>query len=227
MKCYLSTHGRELQFLLLKNKRCIRNTSRLNCSKLSVIEEWSRHSGSGLVDPVNQVPFNAQNVALPSLQPPMQSPRPPTTVLPPLTSNISVPYFSKIPQANQTMDQLALHLRTKIASMPGQLHLPNPPFAQQQKLPQSNFPQETQLPITHPMRSLPPTPNPLVNPPPFLPPQQLVNPQFSVIQPSIPASTTTHLPVPTFHSKTLTIHLKPALYHVLRHRNVALTVITF
>ena len=177
------------------------------------------------MDPVNQVPFNAQNVALPPLQPPMQSPRPPTTVLPPFTSNISL--FFNNPTGKSNHGSTCFTLRAKIGSMPGQLYLPNPPFAQQQKLPQDNIPHETQLPITHPMRNLPPTPYPLVNPPPFLPPQQLVNPQFSVIQPSIPASTTTHLPVPTFHSKTLTIHLKPALYHVLGHRNVALTVIMF
>ena len=78
----------------------------------------------------------------------------------------------------------------------GQLHLPNSPFAQQRKLPQSHIPHETQLLITHPMQNLPPLPNPPVNPPPILQHQQLVNLQLSMIPSSIPTSTATYLPVP-------------------------------
>ena len=160
------------------------------------LEQAEGPSGSGLVNPVNQIAVNVQNVALPPLQPPMQSSRPPTRAMPPLNSKIFVPDFSAKPQTNQTMDRLVLHLRPKSDSLPGQLHLPNPPFAQQQNLPQSNIPHETQLPIDHPMLCLSPLPNHFVIPLLFLPSQQLVNPQLSVIPSFIPASTATYIPVP-------------------------------
>ena len=42
LKCFLSTHGQELQFLLPSRKLCIGNISRLNCSNHSVIKGSSR-----------------------------------------------------------------------------------------------------------------------------------------------------------------------------------------
>ena len=44
------------------------------------------------------------------------------------------------------MNQTVVHLRPKNASVSGRLHLPNPPFAQQQNPPQFNISCEIQLP---------------------------------------------------------------------------------
>ena len=64
------------------------------------VEQAHSPSGSGKVNPVNQVPVDVQNVALPPLQPPTQPPRPPTPVMAP-TNSIFVPNFSTNPQVNQ------------------------------------------------------------------------------------------------------------------------------
>ena len=64
------------------------------------VEQAHSPSGSGKVNPVNQVPVDVQNVALPPLQPPIQPPRPPTPVMAP-TNSIFVPDFSTNPQVNQ------------------------------------------------------------------------------------------------------------------------------
>ena len=56
------------------------------------VEQAHSPSGSGNVNPVNQVPVDVQNVGLPPLQPPMQPPRPPTPVMAPANSNF-VPDF--------------------------------------------------------------------------------------------------------------------------------------
>ena len=168
------------------------------------------------MNPVNQVPVDVQNVAFPPLQPPMQSPRPPTPAMAP-TNSIFVPDFSTNPQVNQFLGQ-------KSPSVPGQLHMSMPHVPQQQNPPQSNIPIQTQAPIAHSPHNVPPPLHPLVNPPPVIPPQQLFNPQLPVIPSPIPVSTATYLPVPTFHNKTLSIQLKPAWYQVLPHPNVPLTV---
>ena len=99
------------------------------------------------------------------------------------------------------MNKSVVHLRPKSSSMPGQLHLPTPLFAQQNPT-QLNVPHEALLPLNHPIGNLPPPPNPLVNPI-FLPPQQLVNPQLSVIPSSILASTATYLPFPNIPQQNL------------------------
>ena len=56
------------------------------------IEQTHSPSGSGKVNPVNQVPVDVQNVALPPLQSPMQPHRPPTPVMAP-TNSVFVPDF--------------------------------------------------------------------------------------------------------------------------------------
>ena len=101
------------------------------------------------------------------------------------------------------MDRPAVCLSPKSSSISGQLHLSNPRALQQQNPPQSNIPHETQLPITHLMYNVPPPLNPLVNPPHFIPPYQLVNPQLPLIPSSIPASNL--LPVPIIAQKN-TVH---------------------
>ena len=113
-------------------------------------EQAHSPSGSGGVKAVNRASTDLQNVALPPLQLPMQPPRPPTLVMPSSNSNTFLLNFSANPRGNQTMDQQVLHLRPKSSSMPCQLHLHNPPFAQQQNLPQNNIPQETQPPLPIP-----------------------------------------------------------------------------
>ena len=145
-------------------------------------------SGSGKVNQVNQVPVDVQNVALPPLQPPMQPPRPPSPALAP-TNAIFVPDFSTNPQINQ-------FLGPKSSSVPCQLHMSIPHVPQQQNPPQSNIQHQTQVSIAQSSHNVPPLLNPLVNPPPVFPPQQLYNPQPPVVPPPIPASATTYLHVP-------------------------------
>ena len=67
---------------------------------------------------------------------------------------------------------------------------------QEQNPPQSNIPHQTLVPIAHSPHNVPPPLNPLVNPPPVFPPQQLFNPQPPVLPSSIPTSATTYLRVP-------------------------------
>ena len=152
------------------------------------VEQAHSPSGSDKLNPVNQVPVDVQNVALPPTQPPTQPPRPPTPVMAP-TNSIFVPDFSTNPQINQ-------FLGPKISSVPWQLHMKMPHVPQQQNPPQSNIPHQTQIPIAHFPHNVPPPLNPIVNPPPVLPPQQLFNPQPPMITSPIPASATTYLPVP-------------------------------
>ena len=118
----------------------------------------------------------------------MQPPLPPTPVIAP-TNSISVPAFSTNPHVNQ-------FLGPKSSSVPGQLHMSMPHIPQQQNPSQSNTPRQTQVPIAHSPHNVPPPLNPLVNPAPVIPPQQLFNPQHPVIPSPIPASTATYLPVP-------------------------------
>ena len=145
------------------------------------------HSPSGSGE-VNQVPVDVQNVALPPPQPPMQPPRPPTPVMAP-TNSIFVPDFSANPQVNQ-------FLGPKSSSVPCQLHMSKPHNPQQQNPPQSNITHQTQIPIAHSPHKVPPPLNPLLNPTPVIPPQQLFNPQAPLIPLPIPASPATYLPVP-------------------------------
>ena len=84
-----SVHTARSCNLLPSKKRFIVNISRLNCSNHSVIkgvEQAHSPSRRGKMNPVNQVPVDVQNVALPPLQPPMQPPRPPTPVMAPTNS---------------------------------------------------------------------------------------------------------------------------------------------
>ena len=103
------------------------------------VEQAHSPSGSGKVNPVNQVPVDVQNVALPPLQPPMQPPWPPTPVMAP-TNSIFVPDFSTNPQVNQ-------FLCPKTSCVPGQLHMSMPHVPQLQNPSQSNIPHQTQVPI--------------------------------------------------------------------------------
>ena len=96
------------------------------------VEQAHSPSGSGMVNPVNQVPVNVQNVALPPLQPPMQPPWPPTPVMVP-TNSIFVPDFSTNPQVNQ-------FLGPKSSSVPVQLHMSMARVPQLQNPSQSNTP---------------------------------------------------------------------------------------
>ena len=66
-----------------------------------------------------------------------------------------------------------------------------PQNPQQQNPPQSNIPHQTQIHFAQSPHKVPPPLNPLVNPTPVIPPQQLVNPQPPVIPLPIPASTAT------------------------------------
>ena len=84
----------------------------------------------------------------------------------------------------------------KSSSVPCQLHMSKPHNPQQQNPPQSNTTQQTQIPIAHSPHKVPPPLNPLLNPTPVFPPQQLFNPQPPVIPLPTPASTATYLPVP-------------------------------
>ena len=152
------------------------------------VEQAHSPSGSGKVNPVNQVPVDVQNVALPPLQPPMQPRRPPTPVMAPMNS-IFVPDFSTNPQVNQ-------FLGPKSYSVPGQLHMSMPHVPQLLNRSQNNFPQQTQVHIAHSPHNVPPPLKPLLNPPSVIPPQQLFNPQPPMIPSPIPASATTYLLVP-------------------------------
>ena len=145
------------------------------------VEQAHSPSGSGKV---NQVSVDVQNVALPPFQPPMQPPRPPTPVIAP-TNSIFVPDFSTNPQVNQ-------FLGPKSSSVPGQLHMSMPHVPQQQNQSQSNTLRQTQVPVAHSPHNVPPPLNPLVNPPPVIPPKQLFNPQPPVISSPIQASTATY-----------------------------------
>ena len=58
------------------------------------VEQAHSDSGSGKVNPVNQVPVDVQYAALPPLQPPMQPPLPPTPVMAP-TNSIFEPDFQE------------------------------------------------------------------------------------------------------------------------------------
>ena len=156
------------------------------------VEQAHSPSGSGKV---NQVSVDVQNVALPPLQPPMQPPRPPSPAIAP-TNAIFVPDFSANPQINQ-------FLGPKSSSVPCQLHMSMPHVPQQQNPPQSNIQHQTQVPIAHSPHNVPPPLNPLVNPPPVIPPQQLLNPQPPVIPSPIPASTATYLPVPNIPQQNI------------------------
>ena len=69
--------------------------------------------------------------------------------------------------------------------MPGQLNLSNPHVPQQQRLPQFNFHNTTQLPNTHLPMNFSSFPNRKVNPLPVVAPHHLVNSQVPVIPPSI------------------------------------------
>ena len=140
-------------------------------------------SGSGKVNPVNQVSFDVQNVSLPPLRPPMQPPRQQTPVIAP-TNSIFAPEVSTNPQVNQ-------FLVPKSSSVLGQINLPIPYVPQQQNPHQSNIPRQTQVLTAHSPHNVPP---PLK--PPVIPPQQLFNPQPPVIPLPIPASTATYLPIP-------------------------------
>ena len=159
------------------------------------VEQAHSPSGSGKVNPVNQVPINVQNVALLPLQPPMQPPRPQTPVMVP-TNSFFVPDFSTNPQIKQ-------FLGLKTSSVPGQLHMSMPHVPQLLNPSQSNTPHQTQVPIAHPPHNVPPSLIPHVNPPPVILPQQLFNPQPPVIPSSIPASTATYLPVPNIPQQNI------------------------
>ena len=157
-----------------------------------IVEQAHRPSGSGKV---NQVSVDVQNVALPPPQPPMQPPRPPTPVMAP-TNSIFVPDLSTNPQVNQ-------FLGPKSSSVPCQLHMSMPHFPQQQNPPQSNIPHQTHVPIAHSSHNVPPLLNPLVNPLPVFPPQQLYNLQPPMVPSPIPASATAYLPVPNIPQQNI------------------------
>ena len=159
------------------------------------VERAHSPSGSGKVNQVNQVPVDVQNVEIPPPQPPMQPPRPPTPVMAP-TNSIFVPEFSTNPQVNQFVGP-------KSSSVPCQLHMSMPHVQQQQNLTQSNIPHQTQVPIAHSPHKVPPPLNPLVNPPPVFPPQQLYNPQPPMVPSPIPASAATYLPVPNIPQQNI------------------------
>ena len=107
-----------------------------------------------------------------------------------------LPEVSTNPQVNQ-------FLGPKSSRVPGQLHLSIPHVPQQQSPSQSNIPSQTQVHIAHSPHNVPPPLNPLVNPPPVIPPQKLFNPQPPVIPSPIPASTATYLPVPNIPQQNI------------------------
>ena len=152
-------------------------------------------SGSGKVNQVNQIPVDVQNVALPPPQLPMQPPRPPKPVMAPKNC-IFVPDFSTSPQINQL-------LGPKSSTVPCHLHMSTRHVPQQQNPPHSNIPHQTQVPIAHSSHNVPPPLNPLVNPPPVFPPQQLYDPKPPVVRSPIPASATTYLPVPNIPQQNI------------------------
>ena len=84
------------------------------------------------------------------------------------------------------------------------------PHVQQLQNPsQSNIPHQTKVPTNHSPNNVPPPLNPLMNPPPVIPPQQLFNSQPPVIPSPIPASTATYLPVPNIPQQN-NVHLPQA-----------------
>ena len=180
------------------------------------VEQAHSPSGSGKVNPVNQIPVDVQNVALPTLQPPTQPPRPPTPVMAPTNSSFA-PNLSTNPQVNQL-------LGPKSSSVPGQLHMSMPHFPQLLNRSQSNISHQTQFPIVHSPHNVPPLLNPLVNPPPVFPPQQLYHPQPPWFRRPFQRAQQHTYTSPTFHNKTLSIHLKPAWYRVLQHKDLPRTV---
>ena len=160
-----------------------------------IVEQAHSPSGNGKVNPLNQVSFDVQIVALPTLQPPMQPPRSPTPVIA-LTNSIFVSDFSTNPQVNQ-------FLGPKSSSAPGQLHLSIPHVPQQQTPTQSTIPHQTQDPNALSPHDVATPVHPLMNPPPVIPPQQLFNPQPPVIPSSISASTATYLSVPNIPQQNI------------------------
>ena len=94
-------------------------------------------------------------------------------------------------------------LGPKSSSVPAQLHMSMLHVPQQQNPSQSNTPRQTQVPIAHSPHNVPPPLNPLVNPPPVMPPQHLFNPQPPVIPSPIPASKATYLPVPNIPQQNI------------------------
>ena len=159
------------------------------------VEQAHSPSGSGKVNPVNQVPVDVQNIAGPPLQPPMQPPRPPTPVMAP-TNSIFVPDLSTNPQVNQ-------FLVPKSCSVPGQLHMSMPHVPQLQNPSQSNIPHQTQVHIAHSPHNIPQPLNPLVKPPPVFLLQQLFNPQPPVISSPISESTASYLTVPNIPQQNI------------------------
>ena len=125
----------------------------------------------------------------------MQPPRPPSPSMAP-TNAIFVPDFSTNPQVNQ-------FLGPKSSSLPGQLHMSMPHAPQLLNPSQSNIPHQRQVPIAHSPHNVPPLLNPLVNPPPVFPPQQLYNPQPPMVPSPIPASATANLPVPNIPQQNI------------------------
>ena len=92
---------------------------------------------------------------------------------------------------------------SKSSSVPGQFHMSMHHVSQQQNPTQRNIPHQTQAPIAHSPHNVPPPLNPLVSPPPVIPPQQLFNPQPPVIPSPIPASKATYLPVPNISQQNI------------------------
>ena len=180
------------------------------------VEQADSPSGSGKVNPVNQVPVDVQNFAFPPLQPPMQPPRTPTPVLAP-TNSFFVPEFSINPQVNQ-------FLRTESSSVTCQLHMSMPHVPQLLNPSPSNIPHQTQVPIAQSPHNVPPPLNPLVNPPPVFPSKQLFNPPPPVIPSPVPASTTTYLPIPNIPQQNIVHSPQDRLVQVLQHPSVPLTI---
>ena len=103
----------------------------------------------------------------------------------------------------QQITQVIQFLSPKSSSVPCQLHMSMPHVQQKQNLTQSNIPHQTQVPIAHSQQKVPPTLNPLVNPPPVFPSQQLFIPQPPVIPSPPPASTATNLSVPNIPQQNI------------------------
>ena len=117
--------------------------------------------------------------------------------------------------------------------MPCQLHMSMPHVPQQQNPPQSNILHQTQVPIAHSSHNVPPLLNPLVNPPPVFPPQQLYNPQPPMVPSPIPASATAYLPVPNIpqqnivHSPQTRLVPCPTAQRPPQNRNLDLNLWSF
>ena len=118
-----------MQFLLLREKLCIRNTSILNCSNLKMTKGWSRKKV------YNTAVLRIQGT---KFTPPCKilhlrhfCPLCTTAGLQLLLWHRRTPTFlnqtfKKNAQVNQMKGQLAKHLRARSSSMPSQLHLPIP-----------------------------------------------------------------------------------------------------